>query len=140
MSGSTRSRSESVASDSVSLLQMPIGTDGELDKRIRRCSDRIGESVYVLANEPVLGCYRVYEHVLKTSGQLTQRNKQLRALQSQLSGGLFDVQYSIDSVRQMADTAPIFRAGHESLKNALFYHQQLKYETQRKAKVNENKS
>jgi hypothetical protein len=141
MSGNSRriSRSNSVSSET-SLLQLPGGGDGELDKKIRKCSDRITDCVYVLANEPVLGCYRVYEHVHKTSVQLASRNKQLRNLQAQLSGGLFDVEYSIDSVRKMADSVQRFRAGHESLKNALFHKQQLDYELQRKAKLSETKS
>lgn len=141
LSQNTRSSSPAESVDSqVSLTSLSIEPDAELEKKIRRCSDRMTECIYGLANEPVLGCYRVYEHISKTTSQLTNRDKQLRELHNQLTGGLFDMEYSIVSVRKMAESVAQFQAGHQSLKDALFYKQQLDYEMQRKSKTNETKA
>ena len=121
-----------LSSDQASLLQLPSNTNAELVKKIRRCSEKMTESLYMLANEPVLGCFRIYEHLAKSGVQMATKANQMRQLKNELNGGLFDVEYSIESVRKMSASDSRFREGHESLKNALFYKQQLDYEQKRK--------
>ncbi|CAF3404637.1 unnamed protein product [Rotaria socialis] len=62
----------------------------------------LNETIQFNANEPSLAYYRIQEHVQKNLPSMVQRKYELQNLQEQMSGLVFDIEYSVDAVKDLA--------------------------------------
>ncbi|KAK9301515.1 hypothetical protein QLX08_006141 [Tetragonisca angustula] len=85
--------------------------DQELETKVKKATERISENMHIVANEPSLAFYRLQEHVRKALPPMVEKRVEVLALQQQLLGRCYDVEYA----------------------------QQLKYEEQRRHKKDGNR-
>jgi len=112
-----------------------IMVDPELVKKTRKACEKVTETTYVLANEPMLGCYRLQEHCHKTVPQMTHLRIDQRKLNQELQGTLYDIDYSINILKTIkSNTDKHFETIQDLVKNSLFLKQQLDHEEDVKRK------
>jgi hypothetical protein len=73
----------------------------EVAERVARITQRSGEFVQVLANEPSVGLYHVHEHVLRCLPKWTELHAQLVEHTATLERHRLDVEYSVGVVNQI---------------------------------------
>lgn len=95
--------------------------------------------MHIVANEPSLAFYRLQEHVRKALPPMVEKRVEVLALRQQLQGRCYDVEYAVSAIKGMSGATKSFDSTLELLKNAIFYKQQIKYEEQRRKKVDGNK-
>lgn len=95
--------------------------------------------MHIVANEPSLAFYRLQEHVRKALPPMVEKRVEVLALRQQLQGRCYDVEYAVSAIKGMSGATNSFDSTLELLKNAIFYKQQIKYEEQRRKKVDTNK-
>ncbi|KAJ8304179.1 hypothetical protein KUTeg_017762 [Tegillarca granosa] len=114
-------------------------------------SDRISESMNIIANEPSLAFFRVQEHVRKSLPQLVEQKHEVENLQQRVQGAGFDTEYAANAfitfvkfdssvlfvfynstVRTMQKSAVHFQNIQDLLKNAMFMKQQIDYKEEKK--------
>ncbi|CAD6235414.1 GSCOCG00007887001-RA-CDS [Cotesia congregata] len=99
--------------------------DPEFEQRVKKATERISENMHIVANEPSLAFYRLQEHVRKALPPMVEKRVEVLALQRQLQGRCYDVEYAAD--KNFSNTI-------EYLKNAIHLKQQLKFEEQKRHK------
>ncbi|CAF1161541.1 unnamed protein product [Rotaria sp. Silwood1] len=62
----------------------------------------LNETIQYNANEPSLAFYRLQEHVQKALPIMIQKRCELKNLQEQINGLIFDIEYSVDAVKNLA--------------------------------------
>ncbi|CAF0900006.1 unnamed protein product [Rotaria sp. Silwood1] len=62
----------------------------------------LNETIQYNANEPSLAFYRLQEHVQKALPIMIQKRYELKNLQEQINGLIFDIEYSVDAVKNLA--------------------------------------
>lgn len=93
-----------------------------------------------MANEPSLALYRIQENVRKVVPVIIEKRGEVDKLRNELSGICFDIDYSLETLKSIENAEEPLKNIQESLKNALFLRQQLKYEEARRKKdTNSNK-
>lgn len=102
-------------------------------------TERISENMHIVANEPSLAFYRLQEHVRKALPPMVEKRVEVLALQQQLLGRCYDVEYAVSAIKTMQGAEKSFENTLEFIKNAIFFKQQLKYEEQRRHKKDGNK-
>ncbi|XP_011692565.1 PREDICTED: protein MEF2BNB homolog [Wasmannia auropunctata] len=108
--------------------------DQELETKVKKATERISENMHIVANEPSLAFYRLQEHVRKALPPMVEKRVEVLALQQQLLGRCYDVEYAVSAIRTMHGAGKSFENTLEFIKNAIFFKQQLKYEEQRRHK------
>ncbi|XP_015122605.1 BLOC-1-related complex subunit 8 homolog [Diachasma alloeum] len=109
-------------------------TDHELETRVKKATERVSENMHIVANEPSLAFYRLQEHVRKALPPMVEKRVEVLALQRQLQGRCYDVEYAVSAVKTMQDAEKSFGNTIEFIKNAIHFKQQLKFEEQRRNK------
>lgn len=95
--------------------------------------------MHIVANEPSLAFYRLQEHVRKALPPMVEKRVEVLALQQQLQGRCYDVEYAVSAIKTMQGAERSFDSTLEFIKNAIFFKQQLKYEEQRRNKKDSNR-
>ncbi|XP_064609706.1 BLOC-1-related complex subunit 8-like isoform X2 [Liolophura sinensis] len=106
--------------------------DSELDHKARKVSDKISESLNIVANEPSLAFFRIQEHVRKSLPQLVEQKHAVQEIHQNVQGACFDTEYAANAVRSMTGSTTHFCNIQDLLKNAMFMKQQIEYEEGRK--------
>ncbi|XP_076245720.1 BLOC-1-related complex subunit 8 homolog isoform X2 [Calliopsis andreniformis] len=114
-------------------------SDQELETKVKKATERISENMHIVANEPSLAFYRLQEHVRKALPPMVEKRVEVLALQQQLLGKCYDVEYAVSAIKGMHGAGKSFENTLEFIKSAMFYKQQLKYEEQRRSKKDGNK-
>ena len=116
-------------------------TELDLNRKVTKALEKCTYCIYSLSNEPTLACYCIEEHLIKTGVQLTDKREEMRKLDKQLSGALFDMEFSIESIKRMKNSNENFKTTQDLIKNAIFCKQQIDYNdlTKRKFQQQMNK-
>ncbi|XP_046144413.1 BLOC-1-related complex subunit 8 homolog [Osmia lignaria lignaria] len=69
-------------------------SDQELETKVKKATERISENMHIVANEPSLAFYRLQEHVRKALPPMVEKRVEVLALQQQLLGRCYDVEYA----------------------------------------------
>lgn len=108
---------------------MSSSGESELNRKATKTLEKCTSCIYSISNEPTLACFCIEEHLIKTGRQLTERRDEMRKLEKQLSGALFDIEFSIDSVKRMKNSNENFKSTQDLIKNSIFCKQQCDYNT-----------
>ena len=79
----------------------------------------------MIANEPTLACYRLGEHVRRSTPKLVERRIALTRNERLLEGRVFDLEYDLNAVKQIYPTEIRLLSLKETLKNAIFMKREL---------------
>ncbi len=96
--------------------------------------------MHIVANEPSLAFFRIQEHVRKVLPMIVDRKAEVTNLNQELQGHCYDMEYALKSIKSIENSDPIFKNIQESLKNAIFLKQQLKFEEARTRKKDTSSS
>ncbi|XP_058446990.1 BLOC-1-related complex subunit 8 homolog [Malaya genurostris] len=119
---------------------MSTVSDPELQVKVRKTTEKISENMHIIANEPSLAFYRIQEHVRKVIPLIVDRRGEVYQLQQDLQGKCYDMEYAIGAIREIEAADQSLKNIQESLKNAIFLKQQLKYVESRRPKKDSNSS
>ncbi|XP_012253766.1 BLOC-1-related complex subunit 8 homolog [Athalia rosae] len=108
--------------------------DQELETKVKKATERISENMHIVANEPSLAFYRLQEHVRKALPPMIEKRVEVLALQQQLQGRCYDVEYAVTAIKAMEGAGKNYDNTLDLIKNAIFFKQQLKYQEQRRLK------
>ena len=72
-----------------------------LATRTYRVVSGFNEALYLVANEPSLGMYRIQEHVAVNIPRVVEQKQMLKDTCQQMEGACFDVDYDTQAVKQM---------------------------------------
>lgn len=106
--------------------------DLELESKCKKVTDKMSESMNIIANEPSLAFFRIQEHVRKCLPQLVETKHEVLDLQQQVQGASFDAEYAANAVKGMHRSGKHFQNVQDLLKNAMFIKQQIDYEASRR--------
>lgn len=110
--------------------------DPALNAKVKKTSEKISENVHILANEPSLALYRIQENVRKVVPVIIEKRANVEKLRTDLNGICFDIDYSLETLKSIESAEEPLKSIQESLKNAIFLRQQLRYEETRRKKDN----
>jgi len=74
----------------------------EARSKVTKICHKLNESIYVAANEPSLGMYRLQEHVRFNVPKLARCTKEFQNMQSKVEGASYDVEYDTETLKKMA--------------------------------------
>uniref|UniRef100_A0A1Y1N888 BLOC-1-related complex subunit 8 homolog n=1 Tax=Photinus pyralis TaxID=7054 RepID=A0A1Y1N888_PHOPY len=114
---------------------MSLGSDADLELRVKKATERISENMHIIANEPSLAFYRLQEHVRKALTPMVDRRVEVNKLRQELQGRCYDIDYAVGAIKTMNKAEESFKNIQDILKNAIFLKQQLKYEESRRKKT-----
>ncbi|KAI1286070.1 hypothetical protein HDE_11254 [Halotydeus destructor] len=106
-------------------------TDAELNKKSKKCCERLTENLYIIGNEPTLACYRIQEHVHKSAPVMLDKGREMRKVSKVLKSTCDGLDYSIKAITAMKGSRTHLQNISELLTNSLFFKQQLDFERQR---------
>ena len=69
-------------------------------KTAKICS-KLNEGIYIAANEPSLGMYRLQEHVRFSIPKLARCQREFRNIQSKVEGASYDLEYDTETLKKM---------------------------------------
>lgn len=113
------------------LLFKDVNPDIELEAKTKKVTDKVSETLTVIANEPSLAFFRIQEHVRKCLPQLVETKHEVQDLQQNIQGSSFDTEYAANAVKEMQSSSLHFGNIQDLLKNAIFMKQQIDYEKSR---------
>ncbi|KAG5675074.1 hypothetical protein PVAND_005009 [Polypedilum vanderplanki] len=113
--------------------------DPALNAKVKKTTEKISENIHILSNEPSLAFYRIQENVRKTVPVIIEKRADVEKLKTDLQGVIFDLEYCSSHLKSIENAEQPLISIQESLKNAIFLRQQLKYEEQRRKKDSSNK-
>jgi len=93
--------------------------------------ERVSENMHVVANEPSLALYRLQEHVRKGMPFMVEKRAEFGRLHEHLQGRCYDIDYAVSAAKEITKAKDPFENCKESLKNAIFFKQQLRYRESR---------
>lgn len=105
--------------------------DAELEHKTKKVTDKISESMNIIANEPSLAFFRVQEHVRKSLPQLVETKHEVQDIQQKVQGASFDTEYATNAVKHLQKSSIHFQNIQDLLKNAMFMKQQIDYQLDR---------
>jgi len=99
-----------------------------MEGKCRTFAESFAENLHILSNEPSLALYRLQEHVRKSLPTMVDAKIEMSKLQGELH---YDIEHSIETVRQMQNAGPHLTRIHDFLRSCFFFKQQLDYEKNR---------
>ena len=69
-------------------------------KTAKICS-KLNEGIYIAANEPSLGMYRLQEHVRFSIPKLARCQREFQNIQSKVEGASYDLEYDTETLKKM---------------------------------------
>ena len=73
----------------------------EVKAKTTKICQKLNEAIYVGANEPSLGMYRVQEHVRFTIPKLARCQREFQNMQSKIEGSSYDLEYDTETLKKM---------------------------------------
>ena len=89
-----------------------------LATRTFRVVSGFNEALYLVANEPTLGMYRIQEHVAVNIPRIVEQKQTLKDTCQQMEGVCFDVDYDTQAVKQMGSVTQ-FSSIKDDVKRAI---------------------
>ncbi|CAF0737505.1 unnamed protein product [Rotaria sordida] len=84
-----------------SLMNRP---DRDIQTKVDSSIRFLNDTIQYNANEPSLAFYRLQEHMQKTSPVMIQKRYELENLQERMNGLIFDIEYSGDAIKDLANS------------------------------------
>eukprot|EP00123_Amoebidium_parasiticum_P001144 comp12184_c0_seq1/m.6944 comp12184_c0_seq1/g.6944 ORF comp12184_c0_seq1/g.6944 comp12184_c0_seq1/m.6944 type:complete len:145 (-) comp12184_c0_seq1:407-841(-) len=84
--------------------------DAELAVKVDRAITSLSDDIYLLANEPSVGLYRVYEHICNSVPAFPERKAELGEVQNKIQGCIFDVDYAISTISEVTQSRRSFNS------------------------------
>ncbi|XP_060566961.1 BLOC-1-related complex subunit 8 homolog isoform X1 [Ruditapes philippinarum] len=112
--------------------------DLELEAKTKKVTEKLSESMNIIANEPSLAFFRIQEHVRKCLPQLAETKHEVQDLQQKVQGASFDAEYAANAVHEMHKSSSHFTNIQDLLKNSMFLKQQIDYEQNRREQIKNN--
>ncbi|XP_041465662.1 BLOC-1-related complex subunit 8-like isoform X1 [Lytechinus variegatus] len=103
------------------------GVDLEVDYKVKKVTDKFSECLHIVVNEPSLALYRLQEHVRRSLPHLSQCKTDLAALQQEVQGKCYDVDYATRTVDGMKASVRPFTSINTLLKSAVVTKQHLNH-------------
>ncbi|CAM9293500.1 unnamed protein product [Lampetra fluviatilis] len=117
----------------------------DMENKAKRVSDKLTDSMYILANEPSVALFRLQEHVRKSLPELVEHKAwgspqpphqpmshppppssvDMQSLEQQGQGLIYDVDYAIGAVNNIARSTTTFSNVEGLLRKAVAIKQQL---------------
>lgn len=114
-------------------MKMELFVDTDPGTRLLRVSSGFNEAVYLAANEPSIGLYRLQEHVILTVPRLVEDRLNLEETSSKVKGVTFDLEYDADALTAV-DSVNNFQRIVSDVQHAIELRKQLlKRELEKKA-------
>lgn len=107
-------------------------TDPELEKKVKKASEKISENLHIFANEPSLACYRLQEHIHKSLPQLVLKRIEVNQMHRDLQGKCYDLEYSINAIKCMQNSHEHFLKTQQLILQAIAAKQKLNTEEAKK--------
>lgn len=73
----------------------------EAKAKTTKICQKLNEAIYIAANEPSLGMYRVQEHVRFTIPKLARCQSEFQNVQSKIEGASYDLEYDTETLKKM---------------------------------------
>lgn len=73
----------------------------EAKAKTTKVCQKLNEAIYIGANEPSLGMYRVQEHVRFTIPKLARCQREFQNMQSKIEGASYDLEYDTETLKKM---------------------------------------
>lgn len=109
-------------------LQKMTQPSRELQSRCKAISERMSESMHIIDHDPSMAFYRLQEHVNKTVPVLVNRKYEMMKTNSVLQGATYDIDNSIEAIKEMQKASTTFERILEMLRDSTFVKQQMDYE------------
>ncbi|XP_032821186.2 BLOC-1-related complex subunit 8 isoform X3 [Petromyzon marinus] len=97
----------------------------DMENKAKRVSDKLTDSMYILANEPSVALFRLQEHVRKSLPELVEHKVDMQSREQQGQGLIYDVDYAIGAVNNISRSAATFSNVEGLLRKAVAIKQQL---------------
>lgn len=114
------------------VMSAPPAPDPELEKKVKKASEKISENLHIFANEPSLACYRLQEHIHKSLPQLVFRRIEVNQMHRELQGKCYDLEYSINAIKSMQNSHEHFVNTQQLIFQAIVAKQRLNNEEAKK--------
>ena len=92
--------------------------EADLSTRMFRVTSSFNEALYVTANEPSLGMYRIQEHIAMKVPRLVEERRSLQDVCQQVQGACFDMEYDVQALRCMGSITQ-FATIRDNLRSAI---------------------
>uniref|UniRef100_A0AC35THU1 Mitochondrial 28s ribosomal protein s27 n=1 Tax=Rhabditophanes sp. KR3021 TaxID=114890 RepID=A0AC35THU1_9BILA len=102
---------------------------------IKLVSEKISGSLHLLNHDPSLALYRLQEHIHKTMPRIVERKQKMNKVSEQLVGACCDIDNSTQAVNSIIQTNHCLHTMKDTLKDCIYYSQQLEYEHTRRQEV-----
>ncbi|CAF0816323.1 unnamed protein product [Adineta steineri] len=99
--------------------------DQDTDIKVRSSIRFLNETIQYNANEPSLAFYRIQEHVQKMLPTMIQKRNELENLKEQMNGLVFDIEYSMDAVKDVGTSVEHVDSIVKNLEKARYLSEQI---------------
>ena len=82
---------------------MELFVDTDPGTRLFRVTTGFNEAVYLAANEPSIGLYRLQEHVTVTVPRLVEDRLSIEEMSSKVRGATYDLEYDAEALKSVQD-------------------------------------
>ncbi|XP_029469702.1 BLOC-1-related complex subunit 8 isoform X2 [Rhinatrema bivittatum] len=96
--------------DGASTRPPPAMEEQEIQLKVKKVTDKLTESMYVLANEPSVALYRLQEHVRRSLPELAQHKADMQNWEEQSQGAIYTVEYACSAIRSMTYSSEYFKS------------------------------
>ena len=90
----------------------------DMSTRMYRVTNNFNEALYLSANEPSLGMYRIQEHVAVNIPKIVEQKQVLQDMCQQVEGACFDMEYDTQALSSMGNITQ-FASIRDSLRSAI---------------------
>lgn len=73
----------------------------EAKAKVTKICHKLNEAIYIGANEPSLGMYRLQEHVRFSIPKLARCQREFQNIQSKIEGSSYDLEYDTETLKKM---------------------------------------
>jgi hypothetical protein len=95
-------RASSMAENHRYYTSQHVRPDRDREDQSIKATAQCNDFLLLLANQPSLGLYRVHEHVRRSVPEFRQRRQQLESASAEIEGCVFDLDYAVESVKEVA--------------------------------------
>uniref|UniRef100_UPI00358FE530 BLOC-1-related complex subunit 8 n=1 Tax=Myxine glutinosa TaxID=7769 RepID=UPI00358FE530 len=97
----------------------------DMQNKVKKVSDKLTDSVFLLANEPSVALFRLQEHVRKSLPEMVQHKANMQELERQSQGMIYDVDYACGAVTSIGNSSRTFKNIEGMLKKSMILKDQL---------------
>ncbi|UXI23354.1 leucine-rich repeat-containing protein 24-like [Sarcoptes scabiei] len=100
-------------------------TSTDLQQKASKIGTKLAETLYFAANEPILACFRIQEHINRTvPSLLIKKAFKMQNNETILKGLLFDIDYTKDSISSLRSSINSFDQIEKSIADTIICLQQ----------------